>query len=163
MIMGNFADETGNVYGRLTVLERNGSYRNKVKWLCQCICGNKTTIIGSDLRSGNTKSCGCLRKETTSKNYTREKHYDWKGGTRMKPDGYKLTLCKNHPRADQSGYVLDNILVYESLLRNPLPDKAVIHHINGIRDDNRPENLLMFESNSKHLEFHRNIRKGTKL
>lgn len=36
-------------------------------WLCLCSCGNRKIISGSSLRSGNTKSCGCLARETTSK------------------------------------------------------------------------------------------------
>lgn len=58
-------DETGNKYGLLTVLERvyphQRAYKNAY-WKCQCECGNITTVEGSKLRSGETKSCGCLRK-----------------------------------------------------------------------------------------------------
>ena len=59
-------DETGNVYGGWTVIER---VKNRVgknaKWLCQCICGNKREILGSALRFGGTKSCGCLGRLAT--------------------------------------------------------------------------------------------------
>lgn len=57
----NFIDETGNRYGRLTVLERATNNRDgSAQWVCQCGCGNKHTVPGISLRSGNTKSCGCL-------------------------------------------------------------------------------------------------------
>ena len=59
-------DETNNRYGKLTVLKRDFSKpkSNKVcYWLCQCDCGNQTVVIGNKLRNGETKSCGCLRKE----------------------------------------------------------------------------------------------------
>ncbi len=54
-------DLTGQKYGKLTVLERveNIGY-GQVSWLCQCDCGNKTIVTSNALRSGNTKSCGCL-------------------------------------------------------------------------------------------------------
>ena len=57
-----FVDETGNVYGRLTVIEEApGSGR--VRWLCKCECGNTTSVQGGHLRAGTTKSCGCYINE----------------------------------------------------------------------------------------------------
>ena len=53
-------DETGNIYGDLTVLEYV-EINNKMKWKCKCSCGNITYVKGSDLRTGNTKSCGCKK------------------------------------------------------------------------------------------------------
>ena len=53
-----YIDMTGEVYGRLTVLERVGN-----KWLCRCECGNTTKPHRRDLRRGNTKSCGCGAQE----------------------------------------------------------------------------------------------------
>ena len=61
-------DETGKIYGRLTVLKRGqNNNRRSCKWICQCECGNIKEIVGSALRSGNCTSCGCLQKETVSK------------------------------------------------------------------------------------------------
>ena len=64
--MPNFIDLTGQRFGRLTVLEcvERGK---KTKWLCQCDCGNKTITLVSSLKSGSTKSCGCLHKESMKK------------------------------------------------------------------------------------------------
>lgn len=58
----NFKDETGNKYGRLTVLERaeNNKY-GKAQWLCKCDCGSLHVVLGSSLRNGSTKSCGCIK------------------------------------------------------------------------------------------------------
>lgn len=55
----NTIDETGNRYGHLTVLRRQGTRRSYAAWLCQCACGNTTTVTGQHLRRGATKSCGC--------------------------------------------------------------------------------------------------------
>ena len=54
-------DETGNRYGKLTVLKMDDIRDNfgRLKWICQCDCGNIKSISGADLRSGNTSSCGC--------------------------------------------------------------------------------------------------------
>jgi hypothetical protein len=62
--MPNVIDETGNRYGGLLVLERAGcTEAKKAKWLCQCDCGNTATVVGSGLRNGVRKSCGCLHHE----------------------------------------------------------------------------------------------------
>jgi hypothetical protein len=58
-------DKTGLKYGRLTVIERAGKNKHKhTLWRCGCECGNTCIVIGSHLRTGNTKSCGCLSDET---------------------------------------------------------------------------------------------------
>lgn len=58
----HFIDETNNRYGYLKVLskteERDGN--GSIYWLCECRCGAQRTVIGSHLRDGHTKSCGCI-------------------------------------------------------------------------------------------------------
>lgn len=58
---------TGEKIGRLTVIERakNDKIGNAM-WLCRCECGNTVVVRGSNLRNGQTKSCGCIQKETAS-------------------------------------------------------------------------------------------------
>ena len=57
-------DSTGIKYGRLTAIRPNGKNKHgNVKWLCLCDCGNYTTVLGTKLRNGQTKSCGCLLNE----------------------------------------------------------------------------------------------------
>lgn len=58
----------GQKFGRLTVLKYVYSKYKKRHWLCQCKCGNVSIVSTSQLKSGKTKSCGCLRRETTSQN-----------------------------------------------------------------------------------------------
>lgn len=61
--MGKFIDETGNRYGSLTVLYKTETEKGRpIKWHCLCDCGNEKDILGTMLRSGNTKSCGCLQR-----------------------------------------------------------------------------------------------------
>ena len=50
----------GQRFGKLTVIERNGSRYNKAAWLCRCDCGNETTVVTNALTGCKTKSCGCI-------------------------------------------------------------------------------------------------------
>jgi hypothetical protein len=60
---------TGQVFGRLTVLGFAGSSHNPygTLWHCRCTCGNTVTVHRAYLKRGSTRSCGCLRIETTRK------------------------------------------------------------------------------------------------
>jgi len=75
-------------------------------------------------------------------------HHKWNGGKRTN-NGYILILKPGHPRADPSGYVREHLVVWEENHGKPVPMGWVIHHLNGIRKDNRPENLLAV-SRGKH-------------
>ncbi len=60
-------DLTGLDFGRLTVIHRAPNADDKsVRWLCLCECGRTVEPRGGDLRSGDTKSCGCLLRETAA-------------------------------------------------------------------------------------------------
>lgn len=62
--MGKIKDLTGEVFGRLKVIEITPERRNRqVVWKCECDCGNTTYVVGQALRTGHTKSCGCLNYE----------------------------------------------------------------------------------------------------
>lgn len=62
--MAKLIDETGKRYGYLTVIQRaENTKEGRAVWLCKCDCGNEVKVLGKHLRSGNTKSCGCYKKE----------------------------------------------------------------------------------------------------
>lgn len=53
-------DLTGNIYTYLKVIDYNSNtYNNNALWNCLCKCGNTVVVLGSSLKTGNTKSCGC--------------------------------------------------------------------------------------------------------
>ena len=56
-------DLTGQKFGRLTVVRFDHKENGRKYYLCQCDCGNFKIVSNHSLKSGNTKSCGCLHKE----------------------------------------------------------------------------------------------------
>lgn len=68
------------------------------------------------------------------------KNGKWKGGRYVR-GGYVYVKAEDHPRADQFGYVPEHILIWEQYHGKAVPPSHVIHHLNGIKSDNRPANL----------------------
>lgn len=67
----NLKDLTGQKFGRLTVIKRNGSTEEgKAKWDCLCDCGNTVTVVGKNITHSFTRSCGCLKKEFSDIRFT---------------------------------------------------------------------------------------------
>lgn len=60
--MSRLIDLVGQTFSRLTVIAREGvDSTNKTTWLCHCQCGAYVVATGLNLKSGNTKSCGCIQ------------------------------------------------------------------------------------------------------
>lgn len=84
--MSKRIDLTGQRFGRLVV--EGFAYVDKHKnavWNCKCDCGATVTVNGNNLKKGNTKSCGCLNRETRAKRFWKHGgsherlHSIWKG------------------------------------------------------------------------------------
>ena len=106
----------------------------------------------SILHTGKTLSEETKRKLRETRK--REKAHNWKGGKTKTIQGYVLVYIPEHPFCDKRGYVLEHRLVMEKILGRYLKPEEISHHRNEIRDDNRPENLRLFASNSDHMKFH---------
>lgn len=78
-------------------------------------------------------------------------HPEWKGGRNLDKSGYVLIWFPEHPNARKNGYVLEHRLVMSKILGRALRKNEVVHHKNGVKDDNRPSNLELFSSNAEHL------------
>ena len=138
-----FKDLAGRKFGKLTAIKladykrNNGRHGKKLVWKCACDCGGEKDVAGSDLKSGNTKSCGCL--------FLRR---------RKNKQGYILVRDPNHPNANSSGYIMEHIKVISKHIGRPLKPYEYVHHKNGIADDNRIENLELCTS-KKHPQGQR--------
>ncbi len=73
-----------------------------------------------------------------------ESNGHWKGGRTKHQAGYVMVLFRSHPRAGANGYVFEHVLVMEDLLGRHLVKGETVHHLNGVKDDNRPENLELW-------------------
>lgn len=135
-------DLTGKKYNRLTVLNRTDHRGSNAKWLCLCDCGKQSIVSGYKITSGHTKSCGCLSLQR-KKEYSGTKHHAWNGGIRYSNTGYRLMRQPTHPH-QQNGYVQEHRIVMEKILGRYLTSNETVHHKNGVRDDNKPENLELW-------------------
>lgn len=73
----------------------------------------------------------------------------WKGG-RIVMNGYILLRRPDHPFANCTGYIFEHRLVMECILGRYLTRGEQVHHLNGIKDDNRPENLAVMVVTGPH-------------
>ena len=97
------------------------------------------------------------------RNQTGDKNPGWKGGRTTKFEGKKGKggwKCKkgyiylrlpNHPRAYSNGYYPEHRLVIEQKIGRLLKKYEHVHHLNGIKDDNRPENLELINGATHNL------------
>ena len=87
-----------------------------------------------------------IPRRTRSGAITGGLHPNWRGGVILKKSSnghYILVKKPEHHRANQRGYVLEHILVWEEHYGRRVRKNEVIHHLNGIKSDNRVENLSL--------------------
>ncbi len=72
--MSKIKNEIGKRHGNLLVISKAKSRHGKASWNCICDCGKKIQCTGDDLRTGNTKSCGCLHTATVASLFYKHGH-----------------------------------------------------------------------------------------
>lgn len=67
---------------------------------------------------------------------------------------YVYVKQKGHPRSNKDGYVYEHILVAEAMIGRFLADEEIVHHKDGDKRNNEPNNLMIFHTNADHSAFH---------
>lgn len=119
--MAKFIDLNGQSFGRLKVLKRAKNKGTKAAWLCECGCGNQTVVEGSALRSGNTRSCGCLQLELLKKRSVThgEARHDGTGYTKEYCAWRDMKArCYNPTHSEYKNYGVRGIEVCKRWLNN---------------------------------------------
>ena len=156
-------DLTGKKFGNLTVLKLEGRDKfGETIWNCRCDCGNLTNVRSRKLRTGNTKSCGCLRY--------RPNRYDLSGDYGVcyfNNGGYFIFDKEDYEKIKDYAWVQSNGYACHAWLRvhriiMDCPDGMVVDHINHNRLDNRKGNLriCLQIDNMKNQTLRRNNKSG---
>jgi len=89
--------------------------------------------------------------------YKGENHREWRGG-RYIQRGYIMVKAYDHPNRNNLNYVSEHVLVMEKEIGRYIVRGEIIHHINGKRDDNRIENLILCDNKKEHRKIDKNLR-----
>lgn len=83
------------------------------------------------------------------------KNPNWKGGRTIASNGYVLVKAPDHPDADVRGYIYEHRLVAEKKLGRRLRKGEQVHHVDGNKSNNAPENIEVHASQRHHAKKHR--------
>lgn len=144
-----------------------------------CKCGNKLSArhvkqcikcrlapsikfckgCGKRLHRAIRKWCKkCYLKELSKRKQDGSSNKMWKGGKTKHSKGYIYIKKRDHPFCDKQGYIFEHRLIIEKEIGRYLQPDEIVHHINGIKDDNRIENLKIMKQ-SEHINLHVNKKK----
>ncbi len=100
----------------------------------------------------------CWRRDQWGAKRTRKPTHPGKrrsGGRFVDCWGYVMVRTSN--RAGAKAYTPEHVLVAQNTLNRKLQKGERVHHINGLKNDNRPENLIVFSTQSEHKQVHANL------
>ena len=125
------------------------TFRQRSNQSCTCGCGEYTFI--------STSKNNCKPNQYLPGHYSGKKHHNWKNGICMSGE-YVLIWQKDHPYADEKGYIRRSHFIVEKAIGKYLPDKAIVHHVDEIRDNDNPKNLVACKDQAYHMLLHQRKR-----
>lgn len=183
-------DLTGKNFGYLTVICRAENYitpkgQKHSQWLCRCRCGKEITVKSMRLKNGETKSCGCLRKEINAQRMKKYNTYDlsreYGVGYTFNGEEFYFDLddydkikeycwhlsgradCTTNTRYVSSFDKNGKILFMHRLVMGAHNCKPCmqIDHFNHNKQDNRKNNLRFVTNGENQLNVHRPHKNNT--
>lgn len=152
----------GEIIQGRDVREMKSSHIYYVWVQCSQCKDERWTSVQTTERDFYTGLCRrCLSKNRAARFLRRgEDSPMWKGGRHKDKEGYMVVYAHTnspyYPMASQGGYIREHRLVMAKHLGRCLLPTETIHHINGIKDDNRIGNLLL-SPNGKHSQLHHGV------
>lgn len=139
------------------------------------VCGKETQTSFANYnkalrpdKTTNCKKCACIKSGEKRRGVPLrggprpkvwgEKHHSWKGGKFIASDGY-VKVHLGSPRK----YRKEHFLVMEEFLGRNLDPKEVVHHIDGNKQNNKLDNLVLCENESDHQKLHSSLYDLSKL
>jgi hypothetical protein len=119
--------------------------------LCECGCGQDAGVYPQSRTVDGIIKGQPRRYLNYHVNRLRGKrHPGWKGGKGFKSKGYEMVFVPDHPRGIRDCYVPEQILMVEKVLGHFLPLKALVHHVDGVKDHNKNANFVICQNGSYH-------------
>lgn len=121
-------------------------------------------------------ACGCgtiIKRKRFPKNFPKsyvaghqfkgKLNTNWNNGQYITAYGYVFLQKPEHPNSDKRGYVREHVFIMSKHLGRPLTKNELVHHINGIRNDNRIDNLIIMTRQQHASHHHKGLIKPNSL
>lgn len=141
-------DRLGQRYGMLAVVAEAGRRYGQVAWLCKCDCGNESIVVGDNLRTGNTSSCGCQRLKKVTHDLTGNKFG-------------LLTAIKKSSRLGKSGWKWECICecgTIKNVLASALANGVTVSCGCAVKGPNHPARSNHLIERNRHHGINRRAR-----
>lgn len=85
-----YCDLTGLQFGRYRVIKVDeNAFKGRMRWVCQCECGNISSVRSTDLKRGLALSCGCFNSEMSKEKNSGYNNHNWSGYEEIRGDFFK--------------------------------------------------------------------------